>query len=249
MAPEAAGVARRTKQLTVPLELPRPFQGSLASFTTTRELVDVLALIDELHDKTHPEDGGFPTSALLELLALVEPSATNLFDDFAMGVAVGFAVHRVTRDRPALATPDDQVAPMVMHALAWAAMEQGADAPERHGPWIGYATQLGYVLARRGAGALRAAMAELSSWHLSSPPMTHSAYFDQRLVLDIGTADDGAVVARSYLPLRPAGIEHAHDVLLFQTACDDFTERTLGRRVNGTTPMRNVFRFHWKVLQ
>ena len=249
MAPEAAGVARRTKQLTVPLELPRPFQVSVASFTTTRELVEVLELIDAIHDATHPEDGGFPTSALLELLTLVEPAATNLFDDFAMALAVGFAVHRIARDRPALATADDQVAPLVMHVLAWAAMEQGADAPERHGPWISYATQLGYVLARRGPGALRAAMADLVTWHAANPPMSHSAYFDQRLVLDIGTAEDGAVVARSYLPVRPAGIEHAHDVLLYQTACNDFTERTLGRRVNGTTPLRNVFRFHWKVLR
>ena len=68
-------------------------------------------------------------------------------------------------------------------------------------------------------------------------------------MLDIGTAIDGGVVARNYMPLRPAGIEHAHDRLLFETACDDFTERLRGHRVHGTAKLRNVFRLNWKSLR
>ena len=205
-------------------------------------------MIDELRRATRPDDGTFPASSFAQSLARVEPAATNLVDDIATAVAVGLGVHRVAKDRPELAVADDEVVPLVMHVLAWAAMEQAADAPERHGPWIAYATQLGYVLARRGPGALRTAISDLDNWHANSPTMTHSAYFDQRLVLDIGTAEDGTVVGRSYMPLRPAGIEHAHDVLLYQTACDDFTEGTQGRRVNATAKLQSVFRFTWKRL-
>jgi hypothetical protein len=229
--------------------MPKPFQASVVAFTTSQELVDVLGLLDELHEATVPEEGVFYANAFARELAAMEPAAPTLADDFAAAIAVGIGVHRVAERRPALHTPTDEIAPIVAHVLGWAAMEQAAEAPERHGPWISYATQLGHVLARRGAGALRIALSDIVDWHAGCPEMTHSAYFDQRLVLDIGTAIDGAVVARNYMPLRPAGIEHAHDRLLFETACDDFTERLRGHRVHGTVKLRNVFRLNWKSLR
>jgi hypothetical protein len=228
--------------------MPKPFQAPVVAFTASQDLIDVLCLLDELHEATVPDEGAFYANAFARELAAVEPAAPNVTDDFAAAIAVGIGVHRIIERRPALRTPPGEVMPIVMHVLGWAAMEQAAEAPERHSPWISYGTNLGFVLAQQGAGALRAAMADLASWHAMCPEMTHSAYFDQRLVLDIGASHDGAVVARNYLPPRPAGIEHAHDRLLFQTACDDFTERLRGQRVHGTPKLRNVFRLNWKSL-
>ena len=210
------------------------------------ELIAILVLIDKLHDETRPAEGAFFANAFADELRAAEPTAHTLEDDFTVAIAVGLAMHRLAQSSPELVSGNDTVAPVIANALSWAAMEQAADAPERHGPWLVYATHLGYVLARRGAGEVRVALNDLTTWRTHCPPMTHSAYFDQRLVLDIGAGTDGSVVARNYLPPRPAGIEHAHDTLLFQTACDDFTERLRGQRVHGTTRHGNLFRVEWK---
>lgn len=247
---EAADVARRRSPNGLPLTLPTPFATPHAAFTTRAELVDVLTFVDELHDATVPAEGGFAAGALTEEVLLAEPTAgSSLFEDLATAVAVGKAADRVASTRPVLAVGADHVHPLVQHVLAWAAMEQALDAPERHAPWIAYATHLGHLLARQGDAALRPALAALAQWRAACPPMTHSAYFEHRLVLDIGSSPEHGVVARNYLPQRPAGIEHAHDVLLFHTACDDFTERVHGQRVHGTTTLRNVFRITWKAIR
>lgn len=243
-------MARRRKQNGVTLTLPQPFQTPHAAFTTRAELIDVLSFVDVLHEATIASEGLFYANTLAEEIGASEPAAaSSVVDDIATAVAVGIAVHRVASSRQGLVLGPDQVDPLVCNVLAWAAMEQALDAPERHGPWIAYATHLGQLIAMQGNAVLRPALAGLQTWRSQTPAMSHSAYFEHRLVLDIGSSPENGVVARNYLPPRPAGIEHAHDVLLFQTACDDYTERVHGRRVHGTTPMRNVFRFTWKAVR
>ena len=125
------------------------------------ELIAILLLIDKLHDETRPAEGTFFANAFTDELRLAEPTAHTLENDFTVAIAVGLAMHRVAHSSPELASGNDTVAPVIANALSWAAMEQAADAPERHGPWLVYATHLGYVLARRGAGEVRVALNDL----------------------------------------------------------------------------------------
>jgi hypothetical protein len=241
-------VARPSKQRTEPLLVPKPFVTPSATFASRAELVEVLGLIDQLHEEPDQNEGAFIAGAFADELLAAEPMAPNVAADFAAAVSIGLSLDRVARQLPALQAPADQIHPVVGRALAWAAMEFAAGAPERHGPWIAYGAQLGFVIARRGNAQVRGALSELTAWRHSCPPMSHSAYFEQRLVLDIGAGADGSVVARKYMPLRPAGTESEHDQLLFETACDDFTEQLRGERVHRSTSFRNVFRFRWKTL-
>ena len=223
--------------------MPVPFRTPSSSISSRTALIDVLTVVDALHDLAKPEHGTVVAAAIADLVEIAEPRAPRLIIDLELAIAVGFAVRRFETLR--LRRERDGVPPETWDVLAWAAMEQAGDAPERHVPWIGYGVYAGYYVSRRGRAAIDAVRTEFEHWVASRAPMTHSAYWEGRFMADFGVDGSGRIVAHNYLPLRPAGAERMHDQLLFDTAWDDFAEQ-LGRgRPNGTPLLDAIFQLAW----
>jgi hypothetical protein len=208
-------------------------------------LVEVLVVIDALHELAKPEQGTVVATALVDLVAAAEPAAPRLVLDLELAIAVGVAVRRFEVLDPRAAREDGAVRVETWDVLAWAAMEQAGEAPERHVPWIAYGVLVGYYVSRLGRPAITAVRDELARWVATRGTVTHSVRWEGRLLADFGVDRDGRMFAHSYLPLRPAGAERLHDELLFDTAWDEFADG-LGRgRPNGTPVLRSLFALTW----
>jgi hypothetical protein len=239
-----AVMRRRTR---LPLTVPVPFRTPTTAVATRAELLEMLTVVDALHDLTKAEQGTVVAGALRDIVDQAEPRADDLVIDLELAIAVGVAVSHF-ESLVGRAPNDDTVTLATWNVLAWAAMEHAGGAPERHGPWIAYGVLTGYYVARVGRPAVSATRAALEKWMRERIPPIYSARWEGRLVGDFGIDADGRIAAYNYLPLRPSGIEHLHDEVLFDLAWDDLAERVNRGRPRATPRLDNTCRFEWTVV-
>jgi hypothetical protein len=195
----------------LPLAVPVPFRAPSSSLALRADLVEVLGVVDALHELAKPELGTIVGAALADLLPHVEPRADRLVIDLELAIAVGFAV-RIFETLGLRKERDDTSVPVsTWNVIAWAAMEQAGGAPDRHVPWIAYGVHAGYYVSRIGRPAITTVRDAFEHWQAGRSPVTHTVTWEGRLVADFGVDGEGRIGAQNYLPLRPAGIERLHD--------------------------------------
>jgi hypothetical protein len=205
----------------------------------------VLSVVDSLHDLAKPEHGTVIASAITDLVERAEPRAPRLIIDIELAIAVGVAIRRFETLALRSERDNESVQTSTWDVIAWGAMEQSGGAPERHVPWVAYGVHAGYYVSRVGRPAIAEIRRAFEAWLLGRGSVTHSVYWEGRLVGDFGVDATGRMGAHSYLPLRPSGAERMHDQFLFDSAWDDFAT-ALGRgRPNQTPLLPHTFPFAW----